>query len=250
MKQLILSFSLILAMLSFSLSAFANSEIESASEKVKAEVEADYQQHYAASLDSQKDQFNVTGEDSLSTAQLGNGIAYYTIDVKNDKPAITFAGYQFPLLLNGKQIATVQANKSVEDKWEVANISNIVDMEKVIQVANDNKKGTGKIKLIEDKSYGIKSVYIQDNDGERFVDLKSGKSSTVADFNDEIVKKHKDKEKHAENNKDGAIQAGGTPIATNSSSNNTPYIFAALGILFMIPVIYFFLRKRTGRSLL
>ncbi|MBO9600037.1 MAG: hypothetical protein J7559_19735, partial [Cohnella sp.] len=223
-------------------SAYANSGFETASNDIRAAIEAEYFFHYANGLDVQKQEFHANDQDSFHKAQLGDDVAFYIIDVTNGNPELILGGYVFPLLLAGKQVATVHT-EHFEGKWRILNISNLTDLGDMIQFARSNIHGAGTIKLIDDRRYGVKSVYIQDTDGDRIIDLKSKKVSAISEFNQEIMKRFTERQETKDSG--GFLKMGSASTSTITSPvphHRTAYIFSALGMLCLLPVIYFIVK--------
>ncbi|MNB95708.1 hypothetical protein D3C81_1176850 [compost metagenome] len=96
---------------------------------IKTAIEADFQQHYADTLDAYKADFNTNGDITFHKAMIGEGIEYYKIANYGGDEPLEFAGYKFPLYLSGKQVCVIDAtNESGE--WKISNISNHADFDK------------------------------------------------------------------------------------------------------------------------
>lgn len=169
-------------------SAAAQSEVknkgfEYADANVKQAVGSDFLLNYADTLDSIGD-FQASTSASYHSAILGEGIAFYHI-LTEDSNNMQFAGYKFPLYLNKQQIGVIDAVNDA-GTWKVQNISNYNQFDQDLEAIKAKISGTAKLRIIEDKRYHLKSVYVSDSLGERFVDLKSGKVITKKEFDQSI----------------------------------------------------------------
>ncbi|PWV95183.1 hypothetical protein DFQ01_12918 [Paenibacillus cellulosilyticus] len=218
-----------------------------ADNSIKQSILTDYQQHYASSLDSAKSDFNGSSG-SFQNATLGNGIAYYQIADDHTDPFI-FAGYIFPIELDGKELGTVYANND-SGEWKIFRVNNVKDYTQSVNKAKSNVNTGDKTKVIDDMRYGISALYINGGDGEHIVDLHKGsdfKKKPYSDFKNSIDKVRLDNQNMKSKTKDGAIQFGsGSVNVNNNDKSNHTYIYLLIAaVAFLFPVFYLLRNKRT-----
>ncbi|MBL0385278.1 hypothetical protein JJB07_01350 [Tumebacillus sp. ITR2] len=148
--------------------AFAGSpepKIQYADQKVKSMVEADFQ-NYKNSLEHTKDNFGVTEQESYSKASLGDGVAYYDLANNSDLSAdpLTFAGYVFPIHVQGKTGGIVFAQEK-EGKWGVFYIQSNLTFEQDLAEAKKRIQADDSIKLVSDMSTALYAVSIESETG-------------------------------------------------------------------------------------
>lgn len=238
MKQYTIALLILVSLLVFNSSVYANTVIELADSEIKTAIEADYQQHYADTLDVYKESFNTQANISFHEAALGDGIAFYKISAVEGSNSLQFAGYKFPLYLNGKQVCIIDATTEF-GQWKISNISNHSDFEKKFSQmkAINSTKEQAQIRYIDDRSYDAQYAYINDSTGERYIELNTNKSFSPKEFLNKV--------ENIKNNPSLKIKADGTlrtgfggeyPTETKNTLIIQVTLLFTLGVMFLVPV--------------
>lgn len=221
----------------------SNKSFEYADVKIKQEIRSDFLSNYADTLDSIGDfQQNTSG--SYHSAKLGEGIAFYKIEVTENSISTQFAGYKFPLYLENQQAGVIDAVYE-SGEWKVLNISNDNQFERKLERIKAKSNGSAKLKLIEDKRYKADSAYISDTLGERFIDLNSDKVITKTEF-DQKIKSNIASQANVKFSENEAIPLGYGETPTSEAKSNVllSLVFLAIAIGFAISFIILKLKHR------
>lgn len=241
---------ILFAMLTLGNAAYADSGFEKADAAITNAIQEEYSQFYAESLESQKSEFHGDGKVSFHEATLGEGIAYYKLDVQGDEVSHELLGYKFPLYLEGEQVAVVDAT-SESGVWKIFNISNHNDFDNTIKQLESDYANQSKIELIDDKRYDLNYLYTQNN--EEYINLTNDGNITPTEIMNIINESTKSSNNVSQQNtRDGAILVGGSSNLSASTSSHTsllqPIILFGLSLLFAIPVFVLMIRKRKATS--
>jgi hypothetical protein len=240
----------------FNQTAFAsglNSNTPIASKEVKAMVESDFAK-YQKSLDNSKDNFGASNEETFSNAQLKDGIAYYMVSNNTDTNdnGFTFAGYIFPIQLNGKPVGIVSATEN-NGKWQVLDISNNLTFDQDLSDAKKLLKNTDRTKLVYDSFAGLKLLLVQSETGastvlplkdNKALNLKKNNSVSMSDFQARFQKL---KNKKGSTNQSQGDQLGGIGGVGVSSTTQSSSYFLTIGVVVVVTfgaILYFIARKR------
>ncbi|WP_018131142.1 hypothetical protein [Effusibacillus pohliae] len=222
-----------------------------ANKGVKSMIEADFL-NYQKPLDAAKDNFGVNADDSFANAQLGDGIPYFVVSnkIEANGNSFTFGGYIFPIRVNGKPAGIVFATEE-NGKWSIFNIKNNTSFEQDLQDAKKLLKDTDSAKLLYDQRFGLYIFAVQHVTGEssivpmrdhEFLKLKKHSFVPMADFEAKLDKLKKEK---ASESKNGAVQAGGAVLNSDSSNAGSKYYLPIGGGLVALGTFgYVMVRKR------
>ncbi|WP_342421619.1 hypothetical protein [Paenibacillus sp. FSL E2-0178] len=247
MKRYAMAMLILFSMLICSGSVYASTDFEKADSSIKEIILSDYQLHYADTLESHKDSFHGLKNTVFHDATLGEGIAFYRIADLSDISSLEFAGYKFPLYLDGKQVAVIEANNDTGE-YKIFNISNQDDFDRKLKQAITQYKGKGQIQLIDDKHYNINSVYINDEADKHYIDLNTNKLSTPKELNNKLNELNDSFYKtNTEDMGAAVVGLGGGALQQPKTSILLPVVLSVLGMLFLTPLALLLFNKRIGK---
>lgn len=228
--------------------AYANSGFEIAGEEIKNIIEKEYKLKYADSLNDQKKEFHVNNNANFHEATIGAGISYFQLDLHEDILSHKIVGYKFPLFFEGKQVAVVNTRlKSGSPK--IFDVSNSNNSDREIKKLESEYANNDKLELIDDERFKLNLLYVKKGSSEQYINLSNNEKISSKDIK-ETISQLTDSNAHP--NIDNSDETVGTGVDTDSSSQKDfsilPIILFGLSLLFAIPVLVMFIKKRKASS--
>lgn len=251
LKTRVIILTILFAMITLGNAAYADSGLEKADAAITNAIQEEFKQFYAESLESQKSEFHGEGKVSFREATLGEGIAYYKLNVQGDEVSHELFGYKFPLYLEGEQVAVVDAT-SESGVWKIFNISNHNNFDNTIKQLESDYANQGKIELIDDKRYDLNYLYTENANNEEYINLTNNENVTPTEIMNMVNDSTDASNDVQQKTRDGAILVGGGSNLSASTSSHTsllqPTILFGLSLLFAIPVFVLMIKKRKATS--
>lgn len=225
---------------------YADSSLETAGADIKGAIAREYTEYYADTLDAQKTSFHGSDNASFHEATLGEGVAYYQVNVHGDSLSHELTGYKFPLYLEGTQVAVIDATFE-SGAWKIFNISNHDDFDSAIKRIESEYAGNGKFELIDDKRYNLNYVYTNSTISEEYINLTNDESISPAEILNVISESVDSLNNLNRNSNDGVILVGGGPNVSPSDNQTSlllPIILFGLSLVFAVPLIAIATQRR------
>jgi len=233
-------------------------------EKVKLSVESSFMK-FIPSLEADKKDFGLSGSESYSNANLGDGIPYYVLskDLLNngklDDDAFTLDGYLFPIKVNGKTTGMATAQQDSSGQWAITDISSDSTYEGRILDAKKVFKDNIPTKLIYDRGFFIFAVAGKANSGYDIVstedngswDMKKNEIKSLDDLANKVVKHYNGFKQRKMTDSYNTPGGGIGDINTPKTSHNYILPFSIILIIVVfgssISIVYFRRRKLVSR---
>jgi hypothetical protein len=245
-KVLLMSAALLLASIQFASANSAQNLNSIADSGVKSEVQADFAK-YQKTLDNAKDKFGQNGNESFSSATLGDGIPYSIMTADGN---FTFDGYIFPIELDGKTSGIIFA-KEINGQWGVFNIKNNLSFDQDVKDVKNLLQKNDDPELIYDPALSIYAVAVHHQSGkDELISMKDDsalglhKNSPVALTDVQTKIKNVMGERKLQPNNNSVVQAGGSGYAGSNHQLKNISVTASAVILILGMISIIVIRKR------
>lgn len=210
---------------------------------IKSEIENELAR-YNVSLDHSKNEFGVGADESFSEAKISDGIPYYVVanSTTSNENEFMFAGYIFPLQLNGRPAGLVFATQS-NGTWKIFNIKNSLTFDQDLSDAEKLVNTSDVSKLVYDMIYGLNALVVTSETGSKKVlplksnqslHLEKNKFVSMPDFQSQLQNiRHSTKPIPPTQ----LIQLGGIGTGSTTVSAHSPRYSSLAGLMFLISLV-------------
>lgn len=225
---------------------------QKASEDIKAVIEKQYFKKKPV-VEAFKEEFGVKEDESFDSSGLSDGIPYYMI---NDGTNITFGGYLFEILVQGKPTGLIRTTDDKNGGWKIFDISTDANLSSDLSKAKKFLKGNEQAILFYDDVrfvYGLKTFSGKGED--TFIPLRkhsmyafeAGTELPYKDVAEQAKVRYNLKGQYDSN---GFLLSGGvgdsqTEAFPHTASRMPYYVIGATGLCALAILTVLYLRKRS-----